>query len=83
MCYFRKDWNGNSFSLPGFDKIPASTPTDEVYLAMEVWDNNTDFGGAQYPFLHYQIQTKGDAKTYCAFTLVVGSDGNKNKTVVI
>ena len=78
MCYFRKDWNGNSFSLPGFDKIPASTPTDEVYLAMEVWDNNTDFGGAQYPFLHYQIQTKGDAKTYCAFTLVVGSDGNKN-----
>jgi len=78
MCYFRKDWNGNSFSLPGFDKIPASTSTDDVYLAMEVWDNNTDFGGAQYPFLHYQIQTIGDAKTYCAFALVVGSDGNKN-----
>lgn len=63
MCYFRKDWNGNSFSLPGFDKIPASASTDDVYLAMEVWDNNTDFGGAQYPFLHYQIQTIGDAKT--------------------
>ena len=31
---------------------------------MEVWDNNTDFGGAQYPFLHYQIQTIGDANTY-------------------
>ncbi len=63
MCYFRKDWNGNSFSLPGFDLIPAGTSTDDVYLAMEVWDNNTDFGGAQYPFLHYQIQTIGDAKT--------------------
>ncbi len=63
MCYFRKDWNGNSFSLPGFDLIPASTSTDDVYLAMEVWDNNTDFGEAQYPFLHYQIQTIGDAKT--------------------
>lgn len=64
MCYFRKDWNGNSFSLPGFDLIPANTPTDEVYLAMEVWDNNTDFGENQYPFLHYQIQTIGDANTY-------------------
>lgn len=64
MCYFRKDWNGNSFPLPGFDLIPASTSTDDVYLAMEVWDNNTDFGEAQYPFLHYQIQTIGDAKTY-------------------
>ena len=64
MCYFRKDWNGNTFSLPGFDQIPASTPTSEVYLAMEVWDNNTDFGGAMYPFIHYQIQTTGDANTY-------------------
>lgn len=64
MCYFRKDWNGNSFPLPGFDLIPASTSTDDVYLAMEVWDNNTDFGEAQYPFVHYQIQTIGDAKTY-------------------
>jgi hypothetical protein len=78
MCYFRKDWSGNSFSLPGFDLIPASTSTDDVYLAMEVWDNNTDFGGAQYPFLHYQIQTIGDAKAYCAFALVVGGDGSKN-----
>lgn len=64
MCYFRKDWNGNSFQLPGFDKIPANTPTSEVYLAMEVWDNNTDFGTAQWPFIHYQIQTIGDAQTY-------------------
>lgn len=61
MCYFRKDWNGNSFSLPGFDIIPAETPTSEVYLAMEVWDNNTDFENGC--FLHYQIQTIGDAKT--------------------
>lgn len=64
MCYFRKDWNGNSFSLPGFDLIPADTPTSEVYLAMEVWDNNTDFGGAMYPFLNYEIFTIGDANTY-------------------
>lgn len=63
MCYFRKDWNGNSFALPGFDLIPADTPAEDIYLAMEVWDNNTDFGGAQWPFMHYQIQTIGDAKT--------------------
>jgi len=64
MCYFRKDWSGNSFSLPSFDLIPAETPASKVYLAMEVWDNNTDFGEKQYPFLHYQIQTIGDAATY-------------------
>lgn len=74
MCYFRKDWDGNSFSLPGFDLIPASTSTDDVYLAMEVWDNNTDFGGEQYPFLHYQIETIGNANTY-VFANFIQNDG--------
>ena len=74
MCYFRKDWNGNTFSLPGFDLIPANTSTDEVYLAMEVWDNNTDFGEAQWPFIHYQIQTTGDANTY-VFENFIQNDG--------
>jgi hypothetical protein len=63
MCFFRYNWMHESFNLPGTDIIPANASLKDVYLAMEVWDNNTDFGGAQYPFLHYQIQTIGDAKT--------------------
>lgn len=76
MCYFRKDWNGNSFALPGFDKIPADTPAENVYLAMEVFNNNTDFTKGE--FLHYQIQTIGDAKTLAAGYRNVGSDGSVN-----
>jgi hypothetical protein len=81
MCYFRKDWNGNSFPLPGFDLIPASTSTDDVYLAMEVWDNNTDFGGEQYPFLHYQIQTIGDANTYVFENFIQNDVAYKEKAL--
>lgn len=57
MCYFRKDWNGNHLTIPGYDVIPANAPTSDIYLAMEVWNNNTIFGGEQNPFIHYQIQT--------------------------
>ena len=57
MCYFRKDWNGNHLTIPGYDVIPADAPTSDVYLAMEVWNNNTAFGGEQHPFIHYQVQT--------------------------
>ncbi len=75
MCYFSHhvDWVNNNpvyteFPLPSYDIIPASASTSEVYLAMEVWDNNTDFGGAQYPFLHYQIETHaGGAYTFANF----------------
>lgn len=76
MCYFRKDWNGNSFALPGFDKIPADTPAEIVYLAMEVFNNNTDFTKGE--FIHYQIQTIGDAKTLAGGYRNVGSDGSVN-----
>jgi len=71
MCYFCHyvEWVNNNpvyteFPLPSYDIIPASASTSEVYLAMEMWDNNTDFGGAMYPFLHYQIQTRNNASTY-------------------
>lgn len=71
MCYFchHVDWvNDNPvytpFPLPSYDVIPSTASTSEVYLAMEVWDNNTDFGDAQYPFIHYQIETKDNAATY-------------------
>lgn len=57
MCYFRKDWNGSHLTIPGYDVIPAATPTSDVYLAMEVWNNGTIFGGEQFPFIHYQVQT--------------------------
>ncbi len=72
MCYWRKDWNGNSFGLPGFDIIPADAPASDVYLAMEVWDNNTDFENGC--FMHYQIQTIGDAKTL-TFANFIQNDG--------
>ena len=81
MCYFRKDWNGNSFGLPGFDIIPAETPAEEVYLAMEVWDNNTDFGEEQYPFMHYQIQTIGDAQTYVFENFIQNDEAYKEKAL--
>lgn len=57
MCYFRKNWNGDHLTIPGYDAIPADAPTEDVYLTMEVWNNETDFGKTQNPFLHYQIQT--------------------------
>lgn len=63
MCYYRKDWNG-SFPLPSFDIIPADAPAENIYLAMEIWDNNTGWDQIENPaFVHYQIQTDGDAKT--------------------
>ena len=57
MCFFRKDWSGSLLTIPGTDIIPASASLNDVYLAMEVWDNNTDFGENQKPFLAYQIWT--------------------------
>lgn len=57
MCFFRYNWMHESFNLPGTDIIPANASLKDVYLAMEVWDNNTDFGGAQFPFLNYQMWT--------------------------
>ena len=58
MVYFRKDWDGNSFALPSFDVIPETASADEVYLAMEVYNNNSDYNNGVFSgYIRYMIQT--------------------------
>lgn len=45
MVFFRKDWNGNSFPLSS--NIPSSAPASKVYLAFNVYDNNSAIGGTE------------------------------------
>lgn len=57
MIYFRKDWDGNKFPLPGYDVIPADASTDDVYLAMEVYNNNSDYNNGKFTgYLRYFLQ---------------------------
>lgn len=57
MIYFRKDWNGNKFPLPSYDVIPADASTDEVYLAMEVYNNYSDYNNGTFTgYLRYFLQ---------------------------
>lgn len=37
------DWNGTPFTLPDYDVIPADAPASKVYLAIEVYNNNSDY----------------------------------------
>ena len=70
MVYFRKDWSGNSFPLPGFDVIPADATADEVYLAMEIFNNESSYnildgdGNQTYTgYIRYMIQPIGDQES--------------------
>lgn len=62
MIYFRKDWNGHSFSLS--ENIPATATSKEVYLAFNVFEatdskyNDPSFTGC----FRYQIQPIGDTE---------------------
>ena len=57
MIYFRKDWNGNKFPLPSFDVIPADASTDNIYLAMEVFNNESSLNNGTYTgYLRYFLQ---------------------------
>lgn len=57
MVYFRKDWDGNKFSLPSYDVIPANASTDDVYLAMNVFNNGSDYNNGKFTgFLRYFLQ---------------------------
>jgi hypothetical protein len=61
MVYFRKDWNGNMFALS--NNIPSTASADDVYLAYEVYDNNSDYNnGKFFGYLRYMIQPAGDAE---------------------
>lgn len=53
MVYFRKDWNGNSFSFS--DNIPATATADHIYLSYEVNDNSDYNNGSFWGFIRYSI----------------------------
>jgi len=63
MVFFRKDWSGNKFSFS--DNIPATATADELYLAYNVYDNNScygNFGGKNTTaMLKYDIFPDGDS----------------------
>ncbi len=91
MIYFRKDWNGNSFPLS--DNIPDNASASDVYLAFNVYDNNSDINSSTFSgYFHYLIQPIGDAENYYdngykasgdSWTfdqpVLAGSDGNAHK----
>ena len=57
--FFRKDWNG-PFDLPGYDVIPADAPASDIYLASEVYDNNSDYNNGEFNgYLRYVVWPTG------------------------
>ncbi len=59
MIYFRKDWNGNSFAFS--PNIPATATADEVYLAVEVFNDGSDYNNGTFTgYIRYMIQPIGD-----------------------
>lgn len=64
MMFFANDWDYTAYQLP--TTIPSSTPANEVYIAFEVYDNNSDFnnGGAGYQgFLRLSLWGKDNNNT--------------------
>lgn len=67
MINWAYDYDGNVFSLPGFDVIPAETPADDVYLAMEVYNDGTPLDdNTTTLFISYNLSTlnQGDTGWY-------------------
>lgn len=61
MIYFRKDWSGNSFPLS--DNIPETATADEVYFAVNVFNNGSDYNnGSFWGYVRYMFQPIGDAE---------------------
>lgn len=64
MIYWRKDWNGNSFPLSA--NIPSTASAKDIYLAYNVYDNNSDFNSDTFSgMIRYLIQPIGDKEYYC------------------
>lgn len=65
MVFFRKSWDngGNDpFPLPGFNAIPANASTDDVYLAAEVFNDNSDYNsGAFWGYLRYWLPSVAES----------------------
>lgn len=58
MTWFMPDWGGTTFTLPGYDVIPADASTDNLYFAFEVYDGGSDYnndGTGFQGFLRYQL----------------------------
>lgn len=61
MIYFRKDWSGNSFPLS--PNIPATATADEVYFAINVYNDNSDYNNGVFNgYIRYMFQPIGDAE---------------------
>lgn len=60
MVFFRKSWDVNTFPLPGFDVIPADASASDIYLAMEVYNNNSDYNNGDWAgYLRYTVWPSG------------------------
>ena len=63
MIYWRAGWGVDGFTLPGFDVIPADASADEVYLAVEVYNNGSDYNNGTFMgYVRYMIQPLGDSE---------------------
>lgn len=61
MVYFRKDWNGNSFPLS--DNIPDTATADEVYFAINVYNDGSDYNNGVFTgYVRYMFQPIGDSE---------------------
>lgn len=61
MIYFRKDWSGNSFAFS--PNIPSTATADEVYFAIEVYNDGSDYNnGAFTGYIRYMFQPIGDSE---------------------
>jgi len=60
MVYFRNSWNNGGvdpFVLPSYDVIPADASTDDIYLAVEVYNNNSDYNNGTFGgYIRYFLQ---------------------------
>lgn len=55
---FVHDWSDDQFYLPDFDVIPADATSDEVFLAVEVYNNHSDYNVVDNyaGYLRYMVQ---------------------------
>ncbi|MBR1686950.1 MAG: hypothetical protein IJ710_00250 [Prevotella sp.] len=58
---FIHDWGDDKFYLPEYDVIPADASADDVYLAMEIYNNNSDYNLVETyaAYLRYMMQPLG------------------------
>jgi len=62
MVFFRKDWSGEPFALPGFDVIPAEATADEVCLAMNVYNDGSSYNNGTFlGYLRYWLPNTAES----------------------